>query len=99
MIATVFLSKLQNQKFEFYRSLQGENLYFIEVYITSHCKYDDMMTVQHFLSILSSQKEELETNELTSFVSRYEEPLINLDSRMAQVVIGVRRSGKSTICE
>lgn len=41
----------------------------------------------------------LEANDLTSFVSRYEEPLINLDSKMAQVVIGVRRSGKSTICE
>lgn len=99
MIATVLLSKLQNRKLEFYRSLQDENLNFIEVYVNSHCKYDDMMTVQQFLSILSSQKEELETNELTSFVSRYEEPLINLDSRMAQVVIGVRRSGKSTICE
>ena len=55
------------------------------------------MTIQQFLSILSSQKEELETNELTSFVSRYEEPLINLDSRMAQVVIGVRRSGKNVL--
>ena len=51
------------------------------------------------LSILSSQKEELEANGLASYVSRYEEPLINLDSKMAQVVIGVRRSGKSTICE
>ena len=58
-----------------------------------------MMTVQQLLSILSSQKEELEANDLTSFVSRYEEPLIKLDSKMAQVVIGVRRSGKSTICE
>ena len=57
------------------------------------------MTVQQLLSILSSQKEELEANDLSSFVSRYEEPLINLDSKMAQVVIGVRRSGKSTICE
>lgn len=51
-----------------------------------------MMTVQQILSILSSQKEELKSNELASFVSRYEEPLINLDSKMAQVVIGVRRS-------
>lgn len=32
MIATVFLSKLQNRKLEFYRSLQDENLNFIEVY-------------------------------------------------------------------
>ena len=47
-----------------------------------------MMTVQQILSILSSQKEELKSNELASFVSRYEEPLINLDSKMAQVVSG-----------
>ena len=58
-----------------------------------------MLTVQQLLSILSSQKEELEANDLASLVSRYEEPLINLDSKMAQVVIGVRRSGKSTICQ
>ena len=57
------------------------------------------MTTQQLLAILSSQKEELEANDIASFVSRYEEPLINLDSKMAQVVIGVRRSGKSTICE
>lgn len=58
-----------------------------------------MIPVQQLLSILSSQKEELNANDLSSFVSRYEESLIDLDSKMAQVVIGVRRSGKSTICE
>lgn len=57
------------------------------------------MTIHQLISILSSQKEELEANSLDSFVDRYEEPLINLNSKMAQVVIGVRRSGKSTICE
>ncbi|MGM9791778.1 MAG: ATP-binding protein, partial [Candidatus Cryptobacteroides sp.] len=57
------------------------------------------MTIQQLISILSSQKEELEANSLDSYVDRYEEPLINLNSKMAQVVIGVRRSGKSTICE
>ena len=55
-----------------------------------------MMTVQQLLSILSSQKEELEANDLTSFVSRYEEPLIKLDSKMAQVAIVDKRSGNST---
>ena len=50
----------------------------------ARCKYNDMMTVQQILSILSSQKEELKSNELASFVSRYEEPLINLDSKMGQ---------------
>ena len=57
------------------------------------------MTIQQLLSILSTQKEELEANEPSSLVCRYEESQINLDSKMAQVVIGVRRSGKSTICE
>ncbi len=57
------------------------------------------MTIQQLLSILSTQKEELEANELSSLVCRCEESQINLDSKMAQVVIGVRRSGKSTICE
>lgn len=57
------------------------------------------MTIQQLISIISSQREELKDNDLDSFVSRYEEPLIKLDSKMAQVVIGVRRSGKSTICE
>ena len=42
----------------------------------ARCKYNDMMTVQQILSILSSQKEELKSNELASFVSRYEEPLL-----------------------
>ena len=57
------------------------------------------MTVQQLLIILSSQKEELDADDFSSFVSRYEEPLVNLESKMAQVVIGVRRSGKSTLCE
>ncbi len=56
------------------------------------------MTVPQLLSILSSQKEELATGASNSLVSRYEEPLIYLGSKMAQVVIGVRRSGKSTLC-
>lgn len=57
------------------------------------------MTVRQLIAILSSQKEELDANALAPWVNRYEEPLVNLNSKMAQVVIGVRRSGKSTICE
>lgn len=52
-----------------------------------------------FLSILSDQRAELERLDLTKLVTRKEEQLINLDSPLAQVVIGVRRSGKSTLCE
>lgn len=57
------------------------------------------MTAQQLLPILSSQKEELEAAASEHIISRYEESLIDLDSKMAQVVIGVRRSGKSTLCE
>ena len=32
------------------------------------------------------------------YISRSEESLIDLNSRLAQVVIGIRRSGKSTLC-
>ena len=52
-----------------------------------------------FLSILSDQRAELERLDLTKLVTRKEELLINLDSPLAQIVIGVRRSGKSTLCE
>lgn len=48
--------------------------------------------------ILSEQKMELAVKARTSRCKRREEVLMNLDSNMAQVVIGVRRSGKSTLC-
>ena len=52
-----------------------------------------------FLTILTDQKEELERVSSIAMVSRKEESMVNLDSNVAQVVIGVRRSGKSTICQ
>ena len=48
--------------------------------------------------ILSDQQEELELKKELHFCKRKEEDLIDLDSPQAQVVIGVRRSGKSTLC-
>ena len=48
--------------------------------------------------VLSEQNEELSTLLNTELCTRKEENEINLDSRLAQVVIGVRRSGKSTLC-
>ena len=50
------------------------------------------------LEILRDQQEELVTLRSQSFCKRKEEDLIKLDSKKAQVVIGVRRSGKSTLC-
>ena len=48
--------------------------------------------------VLLDQKEELESKRAQHLCSRLEESLIDLNSTQAQVVIGVRRSGKSTLC-
>lgn len=56
------------------------------------------MDVRELERVLLDQKEELEVFRNKSFCNRVEEDLIDLDSNLAQVVIGVRRSGKSTLC-
>lgn len=48
--------------------------------------------------ILSDQKEEIDNRREETLCSRREEQLIDLNSPQAQVVIGVRRCGKSTLC-
>ncbi len=48
--------------------------------------------------VLTDQAEELAIKKKRQFVSRPEEAFIDMDSPLAQVVIGVRRSGKSTLC-
>lgn len=48
--------------------------------------------------ILTDQQEELEARRKGYLCHREEEKLIDLKSPQAQVVIGVRRSGKSTLC-
>ena len=49
-------------------------------------------------TILSDQMEELVQKQNIRFCRRPEEDSIDLNSTQAQVVIGVRRSGKSTLC-
>lgn len=49
-------------------------------------------------TILADQAEELAQKSNLRFCHRKEEDLIDLNSTQAQVVIGVRRSGKSTLC-
>jgi hypothetical protein len=49
-------------------------------------------------TILTDQAEELEMKRNLRFCQRKEEDSIDLNSAQAQVVIGVRRSGKSTLC-
>lgn len=53
------------------------------------------MDIRELETALLDQKEELEALRNKSFSYREEERMINLESSLAQVVIGVRRSGKS----
>ncbi len=48
--------------------------------------------------ILSDQKAEIESQRTERLCSRQEEQLVDLNSPQAQVIIGVRRCGKSTLC-
>ena len=50
------------------------------------------------LQVLAEQRDEILGFNPSEWVSRREESLFEFDSYMAQVVIGVRRSGKSTLC-
>lgn len=57
------------------------------------------MDSQELITVFSDQKEELENNPLSALCDRMEEGRLSLTSNLAQIVIGVRRSGKSTLCE
>ena len=57
------------------------------------------MKIQNLEEILVDQKEmEVDTFDPSKYCTRSEEQQINLNSHLAQVVIGVRRCGKSTLC-
>lgn len=48
--------------------------------------------------VLTEQREELEDRAKENYCYRSEAELVDLSSTQAQVIIGVRRSGKSTLC-
>lgn len=56
------------------------------------------MNLSKIQIVLADQKEILDGLLAFETCHRAEEGLINLDSKLAQVVTGVRRSGKSTLC-
>lgn len=56
------------------------------------------MDTQYLVKVLSDQKEEFQRFSKRNLCSRLEESQLSMESRLAQVVIGVRRSGKSTLC-
>lgn len=57
-----------------------------------------MISESAVFQALLEQREEVKNFKLHSLCSRFEEQFFEWDSSMAQVVIGVRRSGKSTLC-
>lgn len=57
-----------------------------------------MIDEKIILQVLAEQQEELKSYKPQKWVTRREESLFEFDTQMAQVVIGVRRSGKSTLC-
>lgn len=57
-----------------------------------------MVSERTILQVLAEQREEVMNYRSQKWVSRREEQLFEFDSALAQVVIGVRRSGKSTLC-
>ena len=56
------------------------------------------MKISDIEKVLLEQQDELEALEGEVLIHRPEEDLINLNSKLAQVIIGVRRIGKSTLC-
>ena len=57
-----------------------------------------MIDEKVILQVLAEQQEEIKSYKPQKWVARIEESLFEFDTNMAQVIIGVRRSGKSTIC-
>ena len=57
-----------------------------------------MINEKTVLQVLAEQKEEIDDYQPLQWVTRKEEQLFEFNSSLAQVVIGVRRSGKSTLC-
>lgn len=56
------------------------------------------MNINEYAQIVADQKEELNLIDPNELCGRKEESLFDIDSHLAQIVIGVRRSGKTTIC-
>lgn len=96
-----------------YRISEARNLHFIgfreDVFrILSEFRYFYYLCINYLrnymieeriiLQVLAEQRDEILGYDPSKWVSRREESLFEFDSTMAQVVIGIRRSGKSTIC-
>lgn len=61
-------------------------------------KHKRMIDEKIILQVLAEQQKEIKGYKPQKWVARKEEALFEFETKMAQVVIGVRRSGKSTLC-
>ncbi|WP_314748955.1 ATP-binding protein [Tannerella forsythia] len=68
-------------------------------YLCRQLKHHDDMDARRLITIFSDQKEELLSHDLSMLCDRMEERQLSPSSNLAQIVTGVRRSGKSTLCE
>lgn len=98
------LWRWKTQKVPIYGAGKSKNFRFMALeieYIPIFAKQnpkETMVEKRIIEQVLSEQQEELTAWQDTELCSRKEEALVELDSNLAQVIIGVRRSGKSTLC-
>ena len=76
----------------FYRNLDIFTTFVSTIYVKR------MIEERIILQVLAEQRDEIRGYDPSRWVVRREESLFEFDSSLAQVVIGVRRSGKSTLC-
>ena len=69
---------------------------FFCIFAPKYC--NAMIDEKIILQVLAEQQEEIRGYKPQKWIARKEESLFEFDTKMAQVVIGVRRSGKSTLC-
>lgn len=62
-------------------------------------RIENSSIMRNIETILADQRQELMAIDCNALLSRREEKQINLNSKLAQVVIGVRRAGKSVLCQ
>ena len=71
---------------------------FVLLYLCKIVQFGGEMDKRVLEEVLFDQKEEMANLMQKDFVHRREEAFVDLESHLAQVVIGVRRSGKSILC-
>ena len=72
--------------------------FYAQKYLYLHDKRNKCMDKRVLENVLTDQRIELQRSSRKPICTRREEEMVDLNSPQAQVVIGIRRSGKSTLC-